>query len=345
MRFAVACAASFASIWLNGGPDQPVLLTPPPATSPPTELIHLGGGHPGAIALADTGVWVTVYAGRGRNRVVAIDPATRRVKARIPVRGGPFYIAASDGAVWVTGNFTRRGDVLHRIDPVAKRVVATIPLPGRFAGPIAVGPRSVWVLATNHDVTRQWLVRIDPATNEIVRSVSLPTTNVEDLRVGERFVWLLALKAGRIGELPGDVLRFDPRTSRVTGRIDAEALTLGVGPGGIWVSGCVECGRHRRTYFAQKLAARAGRLAGPRIAVRRVAFGPLFVGRDRVWFGGYGRSGGPIAFSVDPESGQIDRFLRLGGFLYSGMALDPRRHVLWVAKAAGGVLRVDLARR
>jgi hypothetical protein len=69
------------------------------------------------------------------------------------------------------------------------------------------------------------------------------------------------------------------------------------------------------------------------------------VGRRLVWFGGYGRSGGPIAFSVEPESGQIERFVRLGRFDYSGMAFDPHRRALWVAKASGGVLRVDLARR
>jgi streptogramin lyase len=257
MGFAVACAASLASIWLS------------PATSPPTELIHLGGGHPGATALADGSVWVTVYGGRGRNRVVGIDPATGRVKARIPVPGGPFYIAASDSAVWVTGNFTRRGDVLHRLDPVAKRVVATIPLPGRFAGPVAVGSRSVWVLATNHDVTRQWLVRIDSATNEIVRSVPLGAVKpwyVEDLDVSRGFVWLLAVRVGKQRNLPGDVVRFDPRANRVTARIKAEAIGMEAGPGGMWVTGCVDCGSaRRRAGSAQRVDLRASRVVGPRL--------------------------------------------------------------------------------
>jgi hypothetical protein len=321
----------------------PVFPEVPPATSPPKQLIALGGGHPGAMALATSGLWVTVYGGRGHSRLVRIDPAMRRVTARISLHGSPFYVAARGNAVWVTGNLDRRDDVLYRIDPRKERVVATIPLPGHYAGRVAPGPRGPWILTTNHDVTREWLVRVDPATNEVVRSVLLPTVNVQDLAVGERFVWLLALRNGRRGELPGDVLRFDPRAARVTAQIDAEALTMGLGREGLWISGCIDCGQHRRSYFAQRIDSRRSRPQGPRIGVRGVGFGPLFVGGDRVWFAGYGRSGGPIAFSLDPGSLRIERFLSVGRFLYSGVAFDRQRRALWVSRAAGGVLRVDLA--
>jgi hypothetical protein len=320
----------------------PIFPAPPPLSSPPTDLIPLGDGHPGPMALSRSGLWVTVYGGRGRNRVVGVNPGTNRVFARVPVRGSPFYIAAGGGAVWVTGNFTRRDDVLYRIDPVAERVVATISLPGHFAGHLALGGGGLWVLATNEKVTREWLVKIDTKRDAIERSVLLPTVSAEDLAVGDRFVWLLALRAGRIGELPGDVLRFDQRTARAPTRIDAEALAMGLGPGGLWVSGCVDCGQHRDTYFAQRVDARASRPTGPRIAVRGAGFGPLWVGRDRVWFAGH-RAGNTVAFSLDPDSRQIERFLRVGRFGYSGMAFDPHRQALWVARAPGGVLRVDLA--
>jgi YVTN family beta-propeller protein len=139
----------------------PVLPELPPPTSPPRQLIPLGGGHPGAMALAGSDLWVTVYGGPGRSRVVRIDPATRRVTARIPVRGSPFYVAARGDAVWVTGNSTARDDVLYRIDPRKERVVATIPLPGYYAGPMAADRRGLWLLASNREVTHRWLVRVD----------------------------------------------------------------------------------------------------------------------------------------------------------------------------------------
>jgi hypothetical protein len=323
-----------------------VLVEPPPASSPPTKLVALGGGHPGPLVVSESGVWATVYGGRGHSRVVRIDPTTHAVTARVPVRGSPFHIAAGARAVWVTGNDMRSGDVLQRIDPRAERVAATISVPGRYAGPIAVGERSVWVLASNHEVTRQWLVRIDAASNEIVRSVPLGPVRpryIQDLDIRRGFVWLLAVRVGRNRNLPGDVLRFDPRTSRVTAKIDAAALGMEAGPGGMWINGCFECSsRRRRTDYAQRVDLPTNRLAGPRIAVRGVSFGPVFAGRDRVWFGGYDRSERTIAFSIDPESGQIERFLRVSPFLHSGMALDPGGQALWVARAPGGLLRVDL---
>jgi hypothetical protein len=338
----MALACGLAVLAALCGPIFPDL---PPSTAPPPEPIALGGGHPGALALAKSALWVTVYGGRGRSRVVAVDRITRRVVARVPVHGSPFYVAAGRDAVWVTGNSTRRDDVLYRIDPVAARVVATIPLPGHFAGRVAAGPLGLWILATNREGTREWLVKIDTDSNVVGRAVELPTVTAEDLAVGNRFVWLLALRAGRIGELPGDVLRFDPHVGRVTGRIDAEALAMRRGAGGLWISACVECGQYRRTYFAQRVDTRASRLAGAGIAVRGMAFGPLLVGREHVWFAGIARAGPTVAFSLDPRSGKIERLLDIGRLVYSGMAFDRQRRALWVSRAAGGVLRVDLAKR
>jgi hypothetical protein len=114
----------------------------------------------------------------------------------------------------------------------------------------------------------------------------------------------------------------------------------------MWVTGCVDCrSRRRRADFAQRVDLRANRVVGPRLGLRGVTFGPLYVGRRSVWFGGYDRSDRTIAFSLDQESEQIDRFLLLGPFLHSGMAFDPHRRTLLVARAPGGVLRADLAGR
>jgi hypothetical protein len=37
------------------------------------------------------------------------------------------------------------------------------------------------------------------------------------------------------------VLRLDPESNRVEATIPAEALSMGVGPGGPWITGCVDC--------------------------------------------------------------------------------------------------------
>jgi hypothetical protein len=325
-----------------GGPVFPQV---PPATSAPGQLIALGGGHPGAMALAESGLWVTVYGGPGGSRVVRIDPATGRVTARIPVRGSPFYVAARGDAVWVTGNSRRHDDVLYRVDPRTERVVATIPLPGYYAGPIAADRRGLWLLASSGEVTRRWLVRVN-ARNRVVRRTPLDVADPAQVTVGQGFVWVVARRLGRRDSLPGDVLRFDPRADRVTARIKARAYSVALGRAGMWLSGCVHCfDRRRRFDFAQRVDTRALRVVGPRIAIRGVSFSPLYVGAGSVWFGGYDREDKTIAFDLDQDSGQIGRFLSVSEVVHSGMAFDRQRHVLWVSRAAGGVLRAEVADR
>jgi hypothetical protein len=305
-------------------------------------------GHPGQLAVERGRTWVAVYQARDRGLVVGVDPAANRVASRIRVRGSPFELEAGAGGLWATGNFTRRGDVLNRIDPSSERVVATVPLPGRYAGVLATGRRSVWVVVRSRRARGVALVRVDPGTNRVARVWRLPGLSrryIDRIAVGREAVWLLALRAGARGENPGELVRFNPRAGRVTATIDARALTMGLGPGGLWVSGCVECGAHRTTYFARRIDTRTNEFTGPRIVKPGVGFGPVFAGRARVWFGGYGPSGGPIAFSVDPHTGHTLRSVELGSELYTDMAFDPRTDRLSVALATGSLLRVDLAGR
>jgi hypothetical protein len=289
-----------------------------------------------------------VFKTHDRGLVVRVDPETNRITSRIRVRGSPFELEAGAGGLWATGSFTRRRDVLNRIDPSSERIVATVPLPGRYAGVLATGRRSVWVVVRGRRARSVALVRIDPATNRVAKVWRLPALRrryVDRIAVGRGAVWLLALRAGASGEGPGEVVRFDPGAGRVTATIDARALTMGLGPGGLWVTGCVECGAHRTTYFARRIDTQTNEFTGPRIVNPGVGFAPVFAGRARVWFGGYGPSGGPIAFSVDPHTGQTLRSVELGSELYTDMAFDPRTDRLWVALATRSLLRVDLADR
>jgi hypothetical protein len=315
------------------------------ALAAPTATIDLGG-HPGALALDHGQVWAAVYKSRERGLAVRVDPATNRVTARVRLRGSPFELESGAGALWATGNFSRRGDVLHRIDPRSGRVVTTLELPGRYAGPMATGRRSVWVGVRGRRAASFALVKVDAEANRVTESWRIPRLDrryVDRIEVGRGAVWLLALRAGRTGEQPGQIIRVAPQTGRVEAAIGTRALTLGLGPGGLWFSGCSVCGVRRTHWFARAIDTQANAVAGPPIVRRPLGFAPLFVGRDRVWFSGYTRNEEPVAFSVDPRTGRTERFLRLGSDLYADMALDPGADRLWVGLATGSLLRVDLA--
>jgi hypothetical protein len=312
--------------------------SPTSIRSPATVAIHLDG-NPGEIVAADEGVWVAIYGGQAGDRVVRIDPATNRIAASVPVQGEPYELAAGEGSVWVTGNSAESGDVLHRIDPQTNRVVATMAFPRNSTAAIAAGEGAAWVVRSGS------LVRIDPDTNKVALTIPLEAGpvrhNFDELAVSQGAVWVLALEGQ---DNPGDVIRVDPESNRVATRVQAGALNMGTGPGGLWITGCVDCDEHRDTFFAQEIETDTGAQVGPWIAVEKVGSAPLFVGDDTVWFGGYGRHGDTIALSLDSETHAIEQFLHIGDFSFPGMAFDAENQAIWIARSApASVVRVDLA--
>jgi hypothetical protein len=258
-------------------------------------------GHPGGIVAGGEGVWVTVDRGPHDSRVARIDPATNEIVATVPVTGSPFEIAAGEGSVWVTGNSERGGDVLHRIDPRTNRVVATTAFPRDSTSAMAAGKGAVWLVRSDS------LARVDPETTEVVHTIPLEPGprrhNFDRLAVGHGAVWVLALEGL---DHPGEVLRVDPETHRIAATIPARALGMGIGPGGVWITGCVDCDEHRDTFFAQEIDIDANEPVGPRLAIERVASGPLFVGEDAAWFGGYDRHADAVAFTLDRHSHTVE---------------------------------------
>jgi hypothetical protein len=263
--------------------------------------------------------------------VVRIDPETNRIAASVPVEGDPYELAAGEGSVWVVGNSEEHGDVLHRIDPRINRVVATMAFPRDSTGPIAAGEGAVLLVLGDQAGIR--LARIEPHGSRVEASVPLVRMPgyVDGIATGRDGVWVLT-HSETVRERPGDVTQVDPKTNRVEAIVPAEALSLSAGPGGVWASGCVDCDEHRDT-FAQEIHSDAGRPAGPRMAVRNVSFGPLFVGDEAVWFSGYARSSGTVIFRLDPESRAIEELLRVGDFLHSGVAFDADNAAIWIARA------------
>lgn len=352
---AVAAAVMFATGCGGDRGDRPsqqqashiprVEFAVPTAIRAPSTVSVPLGGAPGPLVAADEGVWVTVNRGeRGDHRIVRIDPATNRVAAKIPVDGSPHRIAAGEGSVWVTGDFGRGGDVLHRIDPETNRVVATIPFPGRSAGPVATGHGAVWLVLTGDEAATVSLARIDPRTNKVGLTIPLEAGaarhSFDELAVSDGAVWVLALEGL---DSPGDVLRVDPTSGRIAARIEADALNTGGGPGGLWITGCVDCDEYRSTFFAQEVNANANASVGRRIAIRDVSSSPLFVGDESVWFSGHGGDVGTVVFRLDPETHAIEEFLRVGHFVQSGMAFDVQNTAVWIGRVVPpSVVRVQL---
>ena len=73
--------------------------------------------------------------------VARIDPATRRIVARIRVGRGAAALAVGEGAVWVADSLD---DAISRIDP-RDNSVTTIPV-GLAPVDIAAGGSGAWVI-------------------------------------------------------------------------------------------------------------------------------------------------------------------------------------------------------
>jgi PQQ-like domain len=164
------------------------------------------------LATASGAVWT---ADPIRGEILRIDPATRRVAARIPV-GAEASVGAGAGAVWaLAGDLQYGGDKgpvrLLRIDPATNRVVARLPVraPGGDSlglVELQIGRGVVWVVGV------AGALRIDPSRNVADRFVSFAGRAGEAARgaVTDRdSVWVLAVD-GRLRELDartGDPVR------------------------------------------------------------------------------------------------------------------------------------------
>lgn len=128
--------------------------------------------------------------------LLRVDPATRAVRARIPVGAQPFVQTAA-GAVWVLSV----GRLL-RIDPATNRVSARLALPPAAQGPgvLLSTAGSVWL------ATAQILLRLDPKRVAIRRTIDL---------TADGFQATSAVAGGGtlyVGRADGRLLAFDARS-------------------------------------------------------------------------------------------------------------------------------------
>lgn len=147
-------------------------------------------------------------------------------------------VAAGQGAVWVASSGNCSGSV-SRIDPESNEVIATTPV--GIVSDLTVGSGAVWAVG---EVCGKGpiLYRIDPRTNELAATVRLvspaearanPEALTSGVANGEGGVWVSLSLDSRTGE----VIRIDPRSNEVVGRISTQGFAgeLVVEAGGVWV--------------------------------------------------------------------------------------------------------------
>jgi DNA-binding SARP family transcriptional activator/DNA-binding beta-propeller fold protein YncE len=160
--------------------------------------------------------------------LVAIDPATNRVVASIPVGSKPVAVAVGYGSVWV-------GDAadgtVTRVDEATRKAVRTIGIAAP-AIDLATGAGSVWA-ATGGFGT---VVRIDPTVDRVVRRIDLAAKDdpavppVSAVAVRDGHLW--------VGAFDG-MAEIDPRSDRIVRRIDlgkSAALQIAPGRDSVWAS-------------------------------------------------------------------------------------------------------------
>jgi hypothetical protein len=182
----------------------------------------------GAVWVAEDGVGVT-----------QLDPRTGRVLRRIALpNAGPLtHLAAGDDAV-IAVEF--RAPAV-RIDPHSGRILARLPV-GPATNPatnVAIGHGSAWFLRADGTV-----VRVDLGSNKVMARIRAlrdypPPPPVLSTDYGPKVIATSA-DAVWVADPTGAILRIDPATNRVTGKLQvfrgSPILSVAEGEGAIWAT-------------------------------------------------------------------------------------------------------------
>lgn len=301
------------------------------------------GGFPGGIAVGQGAVWVTQHDCPGT--LVRIDSATNEIVAEISLPIFPMNVDVGYSEVWVSGDDCDGGSDparVVRIDPATNEITATIPLPG-YSGDIVTGEGGVWVAVGPGEPQGVELIRLDPDTNVLDARVPIGG-GIEALVIGEGSVWVLAMAPGNDPRNYLTVLRVDPMTQRVVGRIPG-ALAIGVGEGSVWVSTWIakwETGLRRVD---------AATLETLDVIERdfRAFSGKYHVGEGGVWFWAFpdrsasSAEGHARIYRLNPTSLEEDASVAPDPHRgWIDAALDTQTHTLWVSHYRDLVTRIDL---
>ena len=278
-------------------------------------LLGLGALVVAAVLVATRGDGVLTAT---PNSVAAVDPATRRVVAVVPVGSEPTEIVARAGAVWVV-NSNEGAGTITRIDAARKVVSGTFAVPGTPRS-LGYGGGSLWVGTTEGRV-----FRVDPDSGATDSSFTLRNAGKNDpfnfdpgagwLTVGAGAVWATSLRT---------ITRIDLRTSQVRASVTPGYGELAFGFGSLWAIGAIALDRLAPT--TMRRIARIG------IAVGDL---PFDAGEEGVWIGD---DTGRAVFRIDPQRNVVARTIDVAGRPF-GVAVGAG--AVWAAIDDGTIARID----
>jgi putative pyrroloquinoline-quinone binding quinoprotein len=270
------------------------------------------GGGLGEIASGFGSAWVI---DDGNDRLLRMDPTTRRVTARIGLRAA-IGVGIGRDAVWVGEGVN---DVL-RIDPQTNKVVARIPLErgSVFSGgfPVPIGD-AVWVVGRNNRV-----LRVDTRTNRITKAITVAPAGY-DIRAS-------TVLGGDLWLFTGDrrILRYDGRTGAPKAAFEAPfSGNFGALGDALYLADDNQ---------AVRLDPATGRVVW---SVPADQFGAAAEARALIWVETPGRNGDQVV-AVNPRNGRIVQSVRVGEF--SVMSMERIGSELWLTTAGGHLVILRL---
>ncbi len=307
---------------------DPAIAAPPRAAEPagdgrrPRGRLALVLGSAGAVvvAAAIAGAVALTHGGGAskvivpNNSVARIDATHARIASYVGVGRRPIALAVDANGVWVVN---ADDGTVNELDLATGRLTHTIGI-GADVNDVAIGFGSVWI-ADGNDGT---VTRIDSAAGRIERTLQLTAPDA----LGPNTVFFVATDSRYVWVTLGDqLLRIDPATNRVTGRLTVGApTTLATGGGSVWVTTISQ--------HLLRIDSRSVKLtASPELS--RTAIGASF-GDGSLWL----VDGSPNLVQIDPLTLAADP---VTSGLQSITAVAAGAGSVWLGSEDGGLRRID----
>jgi streptogramin lyase len=306
------------------------------------------GGLGTSLTAADGVVWASVNTGFYR-----IDESTN-ASMKLAYSQGPWAVATESGSVWMAGWIHGNGEVIQQLDLDTGDVLATIDLGPKWSGAsfLVAEAGSLWASVQNTDTGELTLLQVDPNSSRIVGEVGLRDALPSDMKdqtminvaAGDGYVWLVVWDFNGDVAHSGYLLRFNPTSGRVDGRVSiGPSSFLAVGYGYVW------------TNMATGDTRGPVRINTTSLDVEPIGlsdFVPFAADAGSVWF--LSRVDGQETLgALDPQTlketesvavpSKDHGSLVLGGNASaSGLSFDPSTRSVWFLSEDGTIFRFDL---
>jgi DNA-binding SARP family transcriptional activator/streptogramin lyase len=167
-----------------------------------------------------------------------IDPRTSAILARVAVPGGPARLALAGDELWVASDRSR---TLSTLNASSRRATSTVIPLGSFPTDLALGRGAEWVLDGKSGKSGR-LLRISRGYGSVAGRAAIDRGRAQTYPSEHRSIldnpWSVAVGLGGVWVTDGTsrLVRVDPRTGQVRGRVGAGHSLNGVavGEGAIW---------------------------------------------------------------------------------------------------------------